>query len=233
MLTDDSGQNPTDGSLNDLLARGSPAIFIPSQRFVRTGGEIALLFEALQMLARQLPDAHGIECGFVNAALRFIHIPQGSAFQPPDALGRVPATSPTCDTMLRGGVVKMLARFSPPGTIRGHGGVPSIQASSCTVRNMDDKQSSSTRVNSAYRDFPSPAWQAFTDLAGDPMQPAEAIFKLDFLRYGELKTSDVFYQESCGLEQQPRCVDTQRVGNRCGGIYFLFSSLFGEDSHFD
>ena len=36
-----------------------------------------------------------------------MHIPQGSAGQVPDQIGLAPAISPTCDSMLRGGVVKV------------------------------------------------------------------------------------------------------------------------------
>ena len=69
--------------------------------------KLHLLFEALQILPRQLPDAAGTECGFLNAALRYLHIPQGSASQAPDVIGSVPGISPACDMMLRGGVIRL------------------------------------------------------------------------------------------------------------------------------
>ena len=48
-LTDDGGQVPADTSMLGLLNRGNPAIFIPNQRFIRLGGEIEILYEALQI----------------------------------------------------------------------------------------------------------------------------------------------------------------------------------------
>lgn len=71
LLTDDGGQVPADTSMIGLLNRGSPAIFIPNQRFVRLGNETALLYEALQILSRQLPDAGAIECGSARDCSRY------------------------------------------------------------------------------------------------------------------------------------------------------------------
>lgn len=103
-----------------------------------------------------------------------------------------------------------MARFLPLGTIWGQGRIPNVQATSCTVRNMDDKLSASSRVNSAYRDFPTPAWSTFTNREGDPPAQIETVYKLDFLRFGELETSDVyFYQFQVVEEMVRRCINAQ------------------------
>ena len=99
IFSEDIGQPPVDSSFNDLTSRGCPAIFIPNQRFTAIGNEVAFLMEGLHILARLLPDAAGIEAGFINAAL-------GSAESNPDTFGLSPGVSPTCDTMLRGGIVR-------------------------------------------------------------------------------------------------------------------------------
>lgn len=103
-----------------------------------------------------------------------------------------------------------LARFLPLGAMWGQNGIPRIQATSCSVRHMDDKQSSSSRVNAAYRDFDSPAWAMFTNGNGDPLALFETVYKLDFLRFGELETSDIYYYQYHVVEETVRrCINAQ------------------------
>ena len=107
MYTDDNGQIPPDNSMQSLQTRGYPPIFLPGQQFLRQGNELAVLYETLQVLSRQMPDAAAIESAFVNVALRYLHIPNGDAHQPADMIGASPGVSPAGDSMFRGGIIKL------------------------------------------------------------------------------------------------------------------------------
>ena len=95
------------GRLIQGLHKPIHAVYMPNQRFNAAGNEIAYLMEGLHVLAHLLPDSAAIETVFLNAALRYQHLPLGSADTNPDAFATNRGQSPSCDNMLRGGLIRM------------------------------------------------------------------------------------------------------------------------------
>ena len=136
----------------------------------------------------------------------------------PPAVGKKPS-----------GVIEVGPILFPPrmvAVVRVHRGVPQVEATSCTVKSVDDRMSTSSRVNAAHRPFQTPEWATFTDNIGDPPPLGNMIFKLDFLRYAELETSDVyFYQFQLVEEMVRRAIKSQSLFHELIPYGFLFKAF--------